>query len=206
VRSAPSQAPPVARRPPGQLALGILALLGAVALLVYGVVVALGGGRGAPADRPGNAAAAPPALARFDLPSGWEDRSRDLAGQVAGARPDFVLLGPVGNGFRSNLNVVRQPAGKDTPPLDDLVKIVSDKVKADLSAELVGRPRPLTLGGVPAVAYDYRYQADGRRLQGRQIVAERAGTVVFVNFTADQDAFKQHAEALDVVTRSWRWS
>jgi hypothetical protein len=206
VRSGPSPAPPVARRPPGRLALGVLALLGSLALLTYGVVVAFGAGRGGPADRPATATASPRALARFDLPRGWEDRTTDLADGVAGVRPDFVFLGPASNGFRSNLNVVRQPGGTGTPPLDDLVKVVSAKVRADLSAELVGRPRPLTLGGVAAVAYDYRYHAGGRQLQGRQIVARRGDLVVFVNFTADQRAFKQHAQALDVLTRSWRWS
>jgi DcrB len=198
---------PLLQRRGVRLVLGLLALAGALLLLIYGLVVAFGngdGGQGGSLSGPAQAGG-PSTLARFDVPAGWEDGSRERADDVGGVRADAVFLGPSSGGFRSNLNVVRQPRGDQTPALDDLVTIVSGKVTTDLSAEVVGGRRRLTLDGVPAVAYDYRYQADGRRLQGRQVVTLRAGMVVFVNFTARQDVFEDHVKALDVLTGSWRW-
>jgi hypothetical protein len=207
--TAPTATPPplpFRQRRKARLVLGVLALIAAVSLLVYGLVVAFGdddGGRAGALGgdaQPGSQAA----IARFDVPTGWEDRSKDLADDVTGGRADVVFLGPSSGGFRSNLNVVRQPRG-ESPPLDDLVTIVSDRVAAQLSAKVMGNRRRLMLDGSPAVAYDYRYQADGRSLQGRQVVTVRDDMVVFVNLTATQAAFSDHVKALDILIRSWRW-
>lgn len=198
---------PLRQRRATRLALGVLALIGAVVLLVYGLVVTFGNDGGGKAAAPAAAgqSAGRGAIARFDVPAGWEDHSKDLADDVSGGRADAVFLGPSSNGFRSNLNVVRQPRGEQTPALGDLVTIVSGRVTAQLSAKVVGERRRLTLDGSPAIAYDYRYQSDGRDLRGRQVVTVRDDMVVFVNFAAAQDVFENHAKALDILTRSWHW-
>ena len=201
------------RRPPGpfaaepaggdrrrwRVAIGIGLGAAAVALLVVGTLRLAGQDPEPPAPAP------VPPLASFDLPRTWVDRTAELAGRVEGVRPSFVFQGPVTDGFAADVNVVRQPRGPGDPPLDRLVDLVAGQVSAQLGATRVGGVRRLTLGGEPALVYEYRYQAHGLRLRARQIAAIRGASVVFVNFTAHERAFARDVRALDQLAASWRW-
>ena len=189
----------------GRLLAGAGLAVLAAALLVLGTVLLVGrdaGPRAAPA--PG-AAAGDDRLASFDLPRTWIDRTAELAGRVKGVRPSFVFQGPVTDGFAADVNVVRQPRGSGDPPLDQLVELVAGQVSAQLDATRLGGRRVLALDGERAVAYDYRYQADGRRLRARQLAVLHGGSVVFVNFTTTERVFARDLRALDQMVASWRW-
>ncbi|HKE97652.1 MAG TPA: DcrB-related protein [Actinomycetes bacterium] len=174
---------------------GVLLLIAAVGLLALGVLRVR--------DRP--PAAATPQLARFALPAGWTDRTAALAPRVRGVRPAFVFQGPVHGGFASNLNVVRERRGPQDPPLDQLVELVAASVATELGASPAGPRRRLVVDGAPAIAYDYRYRAGGRRLRARQVTLVHGEGVVFLNFTAAEGAFTRDVRALDQMVASWRW-
>lgn len=172
---------------------GVAALVLAVAAIGLGFVLALGGG-----DRDAG-------QVRFEVPEGWADRTEELAGQTPDVRPLKVFTGPETGGYVSRLNVVRRPREDGNPPLAQLAGLARRNLADTLDAQ-VSPPRPLRLGGEDAFAYDYRYEADGTPLQGRQVVTYRGGDVVFLNLSAHQTAFGRDAAALDRVVASWRWA
>jgi hypothetical protein len=183
--------PRPARR--GRVALAILLLVAAAGLLVWGLV------------RQRAPDPAPAALADFSLPAGWADRTAELAPRVKGVRPAYVFSGPVTGNFSADINIVRQPRAATDPPLGRLVELVQDQVRTELRAAVTAQPKPLRMGGEPALAYDYRYTAAGTKLRARQVAVYRGGNVVFVNFTSDERSFDRDVKALDRLTSSWRW-
>jgi hypothetical protein len=172
---------------------GVL-LAAAAGLLVFGLLAR--GGR-----EPAQAAG----LAEFSLPAGWANRTAELAPRVRGTRPEYVFQGPVSAGFAAGLNVVRQPRAPDDPPLARLLELVSAQVRTELRATPVGAPHTLGMDGEQALAYDYRYTADGTPLRGRQVAVYHGDRVVFLNFTAHERAFARGVRALDRMIATWRW-
>lgn len=141
----------------------------------------------------------------FDVPAGWTDRTEALAELTPDVRPLKVFVGPETEGYTSLLNVVQRPREDGNPPLEELTALARENLRNALDAE-VGEARPLQLGGGDAFVYDYRYEVEGKQLQGRQVVTYRGDNVIFLNLSTHQSAFTRDAVALDRVIESWRWS
>ncbi|WP_375480382.1 hypothetical protein [uncultured Jatrophihabitans sp.] len=134
------------------------------------------------------------------LPPGW--RENQATAEQAGALDAYT--GPVGGGFITNVNVVREQvaAGEDV-----------DAYRSRAVAAL-GRALKLTdLSPVAATRVDgsagRRYTFDdaqaGYRLRQEQTVVLHGGYGYVITYTASRDAFAASRTAAASIVSSWRW-
>jgi hypothetical protein len=197
----------VRRRRAARLGLAVAVVVAVAAALVWPAATRDRADRPAAtaaAARAGGAGAAPaPAAYTFTRPRGWQDATQRHAARFPGARPEVVLAGAAGS--TANLSVVRTRAGPGRTPLASLPAATLRHLHV-AGARLVGRARPLALGGEPAVAADYDLPRPGGRLRARQVACYHRGDLYLVTLTAEAGRFKSTAAAQERLIRSWRWA
>jgi hypothetical protein len=160
----------------------------------------------------------------FALPDGWEDVSdegEDRPGlELAGVRPDSLVIGETEEDFTTNVNVVREtglppgigaseyaeasiaglrdPAGTGFPPE------IAETIER-LNPTGISRPRDAELDGEEAAAWDYDSTQNGREVRVRQVAAVMDRSGYTVTLTVLPARFEEGAEALDEVVESWSW-
>jgi hypothetical protein len=175
----------------------LLALLPALAL------GACGGGGGGDSGEKTTSTPSPGTTYAVKVPSGWTDSTGKT--RTGAIRVDRLLIGPTVGGFRTNVNVIREPRREDAS-LDDVVKASQRQVEQAIGAKVgPGRPAALKIDGEPALSYTYRFRRSDKRLRGRQVQVFHAGQIYTVTLTSHARAAPDARRAFDSVLRSWRW-
>jgi hypothetical protein len=168
---------------------------------------------GGPVEGPGYAA---------ELPEGWEDAGDGgiaLAGveSATGSEIESVWLWKDReDGFRPNVNVAidRVAAGTSAEEVGrgaldvllDPAAIDSAGLEDAVDVELIEDVAPATLGGSPAVGYEFLNDAGAAELRQRGVIAVRGRRAYAVTFTATTGAFEAREPDFESVLASWRWA
>jgi hypothetical protein len=161
----------------------------------------------------------------YDVPEGWADRTEESLDipevELAGFRPDTVVVGERHDGFSSNVNVVREPgipedftaaryaqvaigtlrdpASSGFPP--EVVERIESMEIRDLTE--LGKP---PLGGERGAAWEYASTREGRPLRARQLAAVRGNSAYTLTYTASPEGFEEGLPGFEKVIESWRWN
>ena len=159
----------------------------------------------------------------YSVPDGWEDVSNDADDEIdiAGLRPDSLVVGEREDGFAPDVNVIREgglPQGVTTAQYAEVsLAGLQDPERAGLPPELidiVGRLNPhdfsetrdSELGGEEAVVWEFSGKSrDGGDTRVRQVTAVKDGSAYTVTLTVRPDRFEEETDALDEVVESWEW-
>jgi hypothetical protein len=154
----------------------------------------------------------------YAVPDGWDQVEDDV--EIAGFRPDSAVIGDRDDGFRVNVNVVREgglPAGMTVAQYAEAsIAGVRDPRAAGLPQELVDtvermRPRQFTqpstaeIGGEKAVTWEYVGTQGANDLHLRQVAAVMDGVAYTVTLSALPEQVDEGQDALDEVVDSWEW-
>jgi len=132
----------------------------------------------------------------FTIPDGWTQKKSI-------PRPYVAFLGPVDQGFQTNLNVYSEPAANKT--LAEYVKAARASFAKDKSARLQSDSRT-TLAGMPAVQFQSTIKLpDQDPTIARQVVTVHAGRGYMVTLTAAPSALKRYLPTFKKVLSSFRW-
>ncbi len=152
----------------------------------------------------------PPAVTSIDgsfqtiVPSGFVDATRSVRSGVANVQ--YLAIGPRANGFASNINVIREPAGGRT----DINRITGLEVatikRIDPRADRFSQPSAITVGGQPARAVDYYNRPTGERLlRQRQVFVAHGRWIYTITYSALPEAYAAGVGAVDQVAAGWKW-
>jgi hypothetical protein len=135
----------------------------------------------------------------FRLPARWVNAS-----SIAKPPVDRLALGSTVGGFRTNVNVIREPR----PPGLDLGRAAiagQRAVERAVHATSDAPPASLRLGGEPAYTSVYRFTQKGRHLREQQVQAFHGAGVFTVTLTADARGFAAGQSAYRALLASWHW-
>jgi hypothetical protein len=159
----------------------------------------------------------------YSVPDGWEDVSNDADDEIdiAGLRPDSLVVGEREDGFAPDVNVIREgglPAGVTTAQYAEVsLAGLQDPEGAGLPPELVdivgeldphdfSETRDTELDGEEAVVWDFSGKSrDGGDTRVRQVTAVRDRSAYTLTLTVRPDRFEDETDALDEVVDSWEW-
>ncbi len=138
------------------------------------------------------------------VPSGFVDATRSVRSGVANVQ--YLAIGPRANGFATNINVIREPAGGRT----DINRITGLEVatikRIDPRADRFSRPTAITIGGQPARAVDYYNRPTGERLlHQRQVFVAHGQWIYTITYSALPEAYAAGVGAVDRVAAGWQW-
>ena len=133
-------------------------------------------------------------------PPGWKDVTRELQ-QRSGLAFDVDYGGPVEDGVRTNVNIVR----RDAPERARIEKLVREG-QAEVREQSPGRVEfteavATEVDGATARRYDFTRK--GARV--RQVATLHDGGYYVVTLTAARPVFGRALPRLDALLRSWRW-
>jgi hypothetical protein len=160
----------------------------------------------------------------YAVPGDWDDRTEESEEidefEVAGLRPDTIVMGERHDGFTTNVNVIREagipeavtareyvdaaiaalrdPSSSGFPP--EVIEVIEEMKVRDLSDAGVAE-----LAGERGATVQYTSTRAGRALRHRQIVAVRSNAAYTVTYTAPQGRFEEDIPAFEDVIDSWRW-
>jgi hypothetical protein len=155
----------------------------------------------------------------YAVPDGWEEEDGDDL-EVGPFRPDSLVVGGSGDGFATNVNVIREPGVPSRVTAGQYAEVslagLRDPARVGFPPEVVEmienvnprgitEPRDTELDGEEAVEWQYRSTQDGRNLRVRQMAAVMGGAGYTVTLTVLPDGFEEGSEALDEVVESWSW-
>jgi hypothetical protein len=161
---------------------------------------------------------------RYAVPDGWEDVSdeaQDRPGlELAGVRPDSLVIGETEDDFTTNVNVVRETglpqgigaseyaeasiAGLRDPVAAGFPPEVAETIER-LNPTRISEPRDAELDGEEAAVWDYDSTQAGREVRVRQVAAVMDRSGYTVTLTVLPARFDEGAEALDEIVESWSW-
>jgi hypothetical protein len=156
----------------------------------------------------------------FTAPKGWADRSdtdpEDL--EFAGFRPDTLVVADEVEGFRANVNVVREGSIPEHVDSDDYARLATETLKhperlggeageelSKLRPREFSAPRDTELDGEEAVTQSYTSEREDKLLRFRQVLAVREGVAYTVTYTALRDRFPDDLPGYERMLRSWHW-
>jgi hypothetical protein len=140
----------------------------------------------------------------FSLPPRWRDVTTKAKKNFS-EKIDLAVVGPPAGGVATNLNVIVGQARGATLAAA-MAATRKEQAEALPDVRLLGQVEQLSLAGTPAMAHEYTFTAEGNiPAHGRQVVCLRDGRVLFVTFTAHQQAFTSERAALDQILTSWSW-
>jgi hypothetical protein len=139
----------------------------------------------------------------FRLPTGWRDVTTEAKQNIT-QKLDLVATGPPVGGATPNVVVTVDPS-RGLALADHLAAARKEQAEVFQDARHLGRPRPLSLAGTPALVHEYTYTRTGRPARGRQVACLREGRVLFLTFTVDQQTFATNLAALQQMLSSWSW-
>ncbi|GAB2471415.1 hypothetical protein GCM10027265_20580 [Jatrophihabitans fulvus] len=131
------------------------------------------------------------------LPSGWTSSSRLDTGIVA------VYFGPTVDGFTINTNMARElapGADLDTYRARTLANLQTQLPITDLS-----ETRSLTVGGEPAVTYDFRSEIRNQEFKQGQVVVLHDGYGFVFTYSASLGTYDTYAPQAASMVTSLRW-
>lgn len=138
------------------------------------------------------------------IPSGFVNGLAALTGGPITLQ--YVAVGPKVGGFRTNVNVVREPAhGLSDPDVVVRRELVGLKTAAP-QAHAFSAIRKLTLDRAPARGVDYLNRpANGPQLHQYQVFAVHGDLIYTVTYTALQARYAASLPAMQQVLAGWRW-
>jgi hypothetical protein len=134
------------------------------------------------------------------LPAGWQPGQTD-----EGA--DLSLVGDSVEGFPVNADVIREP---DLPAnlslagyLEAFRQVLAEA--GQLERGDLGQARRTSLGGVPAVSFDFVQEFEGKRLVTREVIAVRDRVAYVFGLNAPVGSLDDQVEDFQALLDSWEW-
>jgi hypothetical protein len=137
------------------------------------------------------------------IPSGFADASAALAGGPVNIL--YAAVRPVVNGFRTNINVVRESSHGITDVDTAARRELAGLRRAAPAARSFSSLRALTLGGAPARGIDYVNRPQGRLLHQSQAFVIHGNWIYIVTYTALPSDYGKSLGAWRTVLANWRW-
>ena len=156
----------------------------------------------------------------FTAPKGWSEGGdtdpEDL--EVAGFKPDSLVVGKEVDDFKPNVNVLREGRIPSHVDSDDYARLAAETIRhperlgGEAASEIeklkpreFSPPSDTELGGNEAVSQAYTGEREGKVLRFRQVLAVRRGVAYTVTYTAARDHFGKDLPAFERMLDSWRW-
>jgi hypothetical protein len=160
----------------------------------------------------------------YAVPEDWDDRTEESEDvpelELAGYRPDTLVIGERREGFTTNVNVIREPGLPDDVTPGDYAEIalaaLRDPASSGFPQEVieaieeqdvraVSETGTTELAGERGASWQYDSTRDGRALRVRQVVAVRSNAAYTLTYTAAQESFEEDLPAFEEIVESWRW-
>ncbi len=138
------------------------------------------------------------------IPAGFSDRTAALSAGPVNLL--YAAVAPKADGFRSNINVVRESSGGLTDA-DTVVQRELVGLKSATRAHAFSAIRKLTLDGAPARGVDYLNAPTGPSvLHQYQVFALHGNWIYTVTYTALPSHYAASLPAMRQVLAGWRWT
>jgi hypothetical protein len=134
------------------------------------------------------------------LPAGWVPAETD-----EGA--DLSLVGDTVDGFPVNADVIREtnlPANLSLAGYLEAFRQVLTEA-GQLERGDLGKARRTSLGGVPAVSFDFVQEFGGKRLVTREVIAVRDRIAYIFGLNAPVASLDDQVEDFQALLDSWEW-
>jgi hypothetical protein len=132
------------------------------------------------------------------LPEGWSDGADRLSGAALTG-----YLGPIANGFATNVNVVREPVGGMDVAAYYQATLAS--VRAAVPVTEVSAATSREVDGDEALEYSFKDEQAGRTLRQRQTLVVHDGNGYVITYTALAPAYETSRRDADAIIDSWQW-
>lgn len=142
---------------------------------------------------------------KFDaiVPAGFADASQQARGGPITFM--YLVVAPVDGGFRTNVNVVREPRDG----LSDIGVIARDEVaglkRLNPNVHGLSRLEPLTVDGEPARGLDGFNAVNGISLHQRQVIVAHGDSIYTITYTALAPSYSSRMAAFDQILSTWHW-
>jgi hypothetical protein len=143
------------------------------------------------------------------LPGGWDVEKEKP--DALGFKVDSLWVGDTVEGFRVNVNVVRETSLARNLSLRDYVGVNQRGLKDPEAApkgfksSAIEQPRRTTLGGQEAFRFGWVNTAGVTRLRVDQVFALRRGVGYILTYSAPADRYRDQLDDFEEILDSWRW-
>jgi len=136
------------------------------------------------------------------IPAGYQNSIASTGGSVI--RFQYLATAPMTEGFRSNINILREPARSG-----DIAAVTAAELRTLSALTLHSAPAPastaLTVDGEPARSVEYSLPEGSVMPRIKQVYALSGGLVYIITNTALPARYPESLTALDQVLAGWHW-